>query len=80
MSNNELFAEIIPSEEASLSGGYGGRSGRGGRQTPRFKNDATADATADAIGPNTYTNTYTDAFVVYGERSSSTSSSVASAY
>ncbi len=77
MSNNELFAEIIPSEEASLSGG---RGGRGGRQTPRFKNDATADATADAIGPNTYTNTYTDAFVVYGERSSSTSSSVASAY
>ena len=78
MSNNEqLFAEIIPSEEANLSGGYGGR---GGRPAPRFNNDATADATADAIGPNTYTDTYTDAFVVYGERSSSTSSSVASAY
>ena len=76
MSNNEqLFAEIIPSEEATLSGGNGGH-----RRHRRFRNDAYADATADAIGPNTKTSTYTDAFVVYGERSSSTSSSSASAY
>ena len=75
MSNNEqLFAEITPNEEANLSGGSGGRP------APRYFNDAYADATADAIGPNTFTETYTDAFVVYGERSSSTSSSRASAY
>jgi hypothetical protein len=78
MSNNEqLFTEIIPSEEANLSGG---RGYRGDYPAPRYNNDAYADATADAIGPNTYTNTYTDAFVVYGERSSSTSSSVARSY
>ena len=79
MSNNEqLFAEIIPSEEANLSGGYCGAC------HPKKKsggfNDAKADATADAIGHNTFTDTYTDAYVVQGKRSSSTSSSCASAY
>ena len=78
MSNNEqLFAEIIPSEEANLSGGNGGYGGR--HKTGGF-NDATADATADAIGHNTFTDTYTDAYVVQGKRSSSASSSYASAY
>ena len=76
MSNNEqLFAPIIPSEEANLSGGRGGQ----GRHRTGY-NDATAGATADAIGHNTFTDTYTDAFVVQGERSSSTSQSVASTY
>ena len=77
MSNNEqLFAEIIPTEEANLSGGRGGA----GRHRTGGYNDASAGATADAIGFNTYTDTYTDAFVVQGERSSSTSYSTASAY
>ena len=76
MSNNEqLFAEIIPSEEANLSGGRGGA----GRHRGGY-NDAEADATADAIGHNSFTATYTDAFVVQGKRSSSTSSSIASVY
>ena len=76
MSNNEqLFAEIIPSEEANLSGGNGGY-----QKKPRYYNDAYADATADAIGHNTFTDTYTDAYVVQGKRSSSTSASYASAY
>ncbi|MGK7934406.1 MAG: hypothetical protein AB4206_01130 [Xenococcaceae cyanobacterium] len=82
MSNNEqLFAEIIPSEEASLSGGGG--YGHGGRQDyyyRRYNNTADAVATADAIGPNTDTFTRTDAFAVYGERSSSFSESSARAY
>ncbi|MGV2826836.1 hypothetical protein [Myxosarcina sp. GI1(2024)] len=73
MSNQEpLFAEINPSEEANLSGGR--RRGR-----PPGVNLAFADATADAIGLNTFTQTFTDAFVVEGVRSSSTSSSIASA-
>ena len=77
MSNNEqLFAEIIPSEEANLSGGYCGAC----HEKSGGFNDAKADATADAIGHNTFTDTYTDAYVVQGKRSSSTSSSCASAY
>ena len=73
MSNNEqLFAEIIPSEEANLSGGSGGSRAR-----RKPLNEAFATATADAIGENTFTDTFTDAFVVQGERSSSTSKSVA---
>ena len=76
MSNNEqLFAEIIPSEEATLSGGNGGH-----RRGRRFKNDAYAGATADARGRNTFARTDTDAYVVEGELSSAYSFSEASSY
>ena len=75
MSHNEqLFTEIIPSEEANLAGGNRGRRRR------RPLNTASADATADAFGRNTDTYTFTDAFVRQGHRSSSTSSSYAEAY
>ncbi|MGK7947611.1 MAG: hypothetical protein AB4368_02070 [Xenococcaceae cyanobacterium] len=72
--NQELFTEIIPSEEANLAGG----SGRHRRRRP--VNTASADATADAFGRNTDTYTFTDAFVRQGHRSSSTSSSYAESY
>ena len=74
MSNNEqLFVELIPNEEASLSGG--------GRRSHRYyyRNTAYADASANAYGPNTDTSTYTDAYVNHGYSSSSYSSSYASA-
>ena len=74
--NEELFTEIIPSEEANLAGGNGGR--RHHRRRP--VNTASADATADAFGRNTDTYTFTDAFVRQGRRSSSTSSSYAESY
>ena len=71
--NQELFTEIIPSEEANLAGGSG-------RRRRRPVNTASADATADAFGRNTNTYTFTDAFVRQGHRSSSTSSSYAESY
>ena len=75
MSNNEqLFAEIIPSEEATLSGGDGGYRHR------RYYNDARAGATADARGRNTFARTDTDAYVVEGQLSSAYSFSEASSY
>ena len=80
MSNNEqLFAEIIPSEEATLSGGMGR-----GRRRPikhrRGHNKADAKALADAVGYDTKTFTFTDANVIQGVSSSSTSISSASTY
>ena len=62
MSNNEqLFAEIIPSEEATLSGGNGGHR-RGGHR-PRIK--VTADASATVIGDTerTIVRTTSDAYI-----------------
>ena len=64
MSNNELFAEIIPTEEASLSGGRRRRRGRA---------EALADATAS--GRNVFTDTVTNAEVDRFGNSSASSSS-----
>ena len=65
MSNNELFAEIIPTEEATLSGGR--------RRRRRGRAEALADATAS--GRNVFTDTVTNAEVDrYGNASASSSS------
>ena len=80
MSNNEqLFAEIIPCEEATLSGGSGYGYGQP-HHYYNYKNDAYAGASADAQGYNTFSDTYTNAEVIQGKRSTSYSSSYASAY
>ena len=50
MSNNELFAEIVPTEEASLSGG---------RLHRRRRGRADAEADANASGRFIFTNTFT---------------------
>ena len=71
--NKQLFSEIVPTEEANLSGGSR-------RHHRRPINTASADAFADARGRNTDTYTFTDAVVVQGRRSSSTSSSYAESY
>ena len=71
MSNNELFAEINPTEEASGSGGYYYRRRRGGR--------ADAEADAFASGRVVFTNTFTNAEVDRFGNASATSSSTSSA-
>ena len=70
MSNKELFAEIMPAEEASLSGGRLHRR-RGGR--------ADAEADAFASGRFVFTNTFTNAEVDRYGNASATSSSTSSA-
>ncbi len=70
MSNNEqLFVEIIPSEEANLSGGRG-RGSRGSSGSPLSPAEVNAEAvaTVDIIGSigdssRSTTRTFSDAFV-----------------
>ena len=74
MSDNQLFAEINPTEEATVSGGhYHGffphyRPGR-----------ATAIADASASGRNAFTSTFSNAQVDRYGNATATSSSFASA-
>jgi hypothetical protein len=70
MSNNELFAEIVPTEEASLSGG---------RHRRRRRGRADAEADASASGRLVFTNTFTNAEVDRYGNASATSSSTSSA-
>ena len=66
MSDNKLFAEIVPSEEASLSGGHYRRRRRG-------RAEAFGDATAS--GNQVFTETITNAEVdPFGNSSASSSS------
>ena len=67
MSNNELFAEIMPTEEASLSGG---------RLFRRRRGRADAEADASASGRLVFTNTFTNAEVDRFGNSSATSSAI----
>ncbi len=66
MSNNEqLFAEIIPTEEANLSGG---RGRGGGDRLGQTEVSAEAVATVDILGPigdssRSTTRTFSDAYV-----------------
>ncbi|MGB5709743.1 MAG: hypothetical protein WBM44_02350 [Waterburya sp.] len=55
--NQQLFAEIVPSKEANLSGGCGGYGGYGGyKRNPRYnsrhqpKINVEAVATVDILG------------------------------
>ena len=69
MSNSqELFAEIIPSEEASLSGGCSGYQNRGLGNLDRAEINVEAIATANVFGlekepSSTTVNTYTDVLI-----------------
>ena len=76
MSNN-LFAEINPQEEATLSGGYFHIL----PYYPRRRRPGRADATADAqaSGRQVFTNTFTNATVDQYGNASATSSSTSSA-
>ena len=64
--NNNLFTELVPSEEASASGGNRPR---------RPRNVAIADGSANALGAYTFTNAFTDTLTVDGVSSTSVASS-----
>ena len=72
MSDNNLFAEINPTEEATVSGGHYG-------YFPRYRRSSTAAAfaNASASGPNAFTSTFSNATVDRHGNASATSSSVA---
>ncbi len=69
MSNSQqLFTEIIPSEEANLAGGCGGYQNRGPGPRDRVEVNVEAVATVDIFGleraPSSSTvNTYTDVLI-----------------